>query len=132
MTHASARPHIRMGRIAATIPVTDMQVARDFYVGALGFEVRFENGDPVGFVILGRDDAELHLTVQRDARPAKHNVAHMLVEGVEALHETVRGHGCRIVKGMRDQDYGLRAFVFEDPFGNRIDVGERMAGVKSG
>ena len=129
---ASEKPSIRFGRIAPTLAVGDMQAALDFYIGLLGFDIRFENGDPVGFVILGRDDAELHLTLQRGFKPARHNVAHLLVEGVEALHETLREHGCRIVKGMRDQDYGLRAFVFEDPFGNRIDVGEKMSGMKSG
>ena len=30
------------------------------------------------------------------------------------------------IKGLRDKDYGLRAFVFEDPDGNRIDVGEPL------
>jgi hypothetical protein len=31
-----------------------------------------------------------------------------------------------IVKGLRDAPYGLRDFVFADPDGNRIDVGERL------
>jgi hypothetical protein len=32
----------------------------------------------------------------------------------------------RIVKGLRDADYGLRGFVFADPDGNRIDVGQKL------
>jgi hypothetical protein len=32
----------------------------------------------------------------------------------------------RIIKGLQDKDYGLRAFVFEDPDGNRIDVGQKI------
>lgn len=117
---------LRFGRIAATIAVADMARACDFYVGAIGFSKTFENGDPVGFVILKRDAAELHLTLQRDHRPPPFAVAHMLVEDIDALHAIVRAHGLRIVKGLRDKDYGLRAFVFEDPDGNRIDVGERI------
>ena len=31
-----------------------------------------------------------------------------------------------ITKGIRDHDFGLRAFVFEDPDGNRIDVGQAL------
>ncbi|MGD0607317.1 MAG: hypothetical protein ABSA53_27510 [Streptosporangiaceae bacterium] len=27
---------------------------------------------------------------------------------------------------LRDADYGLRGFVFADPDGNRIDVGQRL------
>jgi catechol 2,3-dioxygenase-like lactoylglutathione lyase family enzyme len=34
--------------------------------------------------------------------------------------------GVRIVKGVRDADYGMRTFVFADPDGNRIDVGEDL------
>lgn len=117
---------LRFGRIAATIAVADMASACDFYVGAMGFSKTFENGEPVGFVILKRDAAELHLTLQRNHRPAPFTVAHMLVEDIDALHAIVRARGLRIVKGLRDKDYGLRAFVFEDPDGNRIDVGEPL------
>jgi catechol 2,3-dioxygenase-like lactoylglutathione lyase family enzyme len=117
---------LRFGRIAATIAVADMARACDFYVGAMGFSKTFENGEPVGFVILKRDAAELHLTLQRNHRPAPFTVAHMLVEDIDALHAIVRARGLRIVKGLRDKDYGLRAFVFEDPDGNRIDVGEPL------
>jgi hypothetical protein len=31
-----------------------------FYTNVLGFTKVFENGDPVGFMILKRNDAELH------------------------------------------------------------------------
>ena len=37
-----------------------------------------------------------------------------------------RDEGLRIIKGLQDKDYGLRAFVFEDPDGNRIDVGQAI------
>ena len=117
---------LRFGRIAATIAVADMARACDFYVGAMGFSKTFENGEPIGFVILKRDAAELHLTLQRNHRPAPFTVAHMLVEDIDALHAIIRARGLRIVKGLRDKDCGLRAFVFEDPDGNRIDVGEPL------
>ena len=115
---------IRFGRIAAMLPVADMARAHDFYANALGFTKTFENGTPVGFMILKRDEAELHLTLQPGHTAAPFNVAHMMVENIDVLHAIVRARGLRIVKGLRDKDYGLRAFVFEDPDGNRIDVGQ--------
>lgn len=117
---------IRFGRIAATLPVSDMSRALDFYVGVLGFTKTFENGDPVGFVILKQGEAELHLTLQPGHRAAPFNVAHLMVGDVDALHEICRRQGLRIVKGLRDKEFGLRAFVFEDPDGNRIDVGQPL------
>lgn len=114
----------RFGRIAATLPVRDMHRAADFYVGLLGFRKVFENGNPVGFMILERDEAELHLTLQKNHKAADFNVAHMMVENIDQLHALVQQRGLRIVKRLQDKDYGLRAFVFEDPDGNRIDVGQ--------
>lgn len=106
------------------LPVADMKRATDFYVGVLGFENVFENGNPVGFIILEKDGAELHLTLQPDHKAPAFNVAHMMVENVDDLHELIRGQGLRIIKRLQDKDYGLRAFVFADPDGNRIDVGQ--------
>ena len=116
----------RFGRIAAMLPVADITRACDFYVSVLGFRKTFENGNPVGFMILKRDAAELHLTLQPGHKAADFNVAHMMVEDIDAVHAVIRERGRRIVKGLRDKDYGLRAFVFEDPDGNRIDVGEPL------
>jgi catechol 2,3-dioxygenase-like lactoylglutathione lyase family enzyme len=117
---------IGFGRIAATLPVRDIARACAFYEGALGFSRSFQNGEPVGFVILTSGAAELHLTLQPGHRAAPFPVAHMLVDDIEALHALCRSRGLRIVKGLKSQDYGLRAFVFEDPDGNRIDVGQRL------
>ena len=118
---------IRFGRVAAMLPVTDMHRATAFYCGVLGFSKTFENGNPVGFMILERDDAELHLTLQKEHRAVHINVAHIKLDNVDAMHDACKTHGLRIVKGLRDHDFGLRAFVFEDPDGNRIDVGQRIA-----
>ena len=115
---------LRFGRIAATLPVKNIERAKAFYVDLLGFKPVFENGDPGGFVILERDAAELHLTLQKNHKPADFNIAHMMVEGFDQLHALVQQRGLKVVKRLQDKDYGLRAFVFEDPDGNRIDVGQ--------
>jgi catechol 2,3-dioxygenase-like lactoylglutathione lyase family enzyme len=115
---------IRFGRIAAMLPVKDIERACEFYSKVLGFTKVFENGNPVGFMILKRDQAELHLTLQPNHKAAPFNVAHMMVHDVDALHAICQRHGLRIVKSIQNKDYGLRAFVFEDPDGNRIDAGQ--------
>lgn len=118
-------PHgIRFGRIAAMLPVKDIDKAHDFYTRVLGFTKTFQNGNPVGFMILEQGAAELHLTLQPKHKAAPFNVAHMMVDNVDALHAICQRHGLRIIKSLQDKDYGLRAFVFEDPDGNRIDVGQ--------
>jgi len=115
---------VRFGRIAAMLPVRDMAKAHDFYTRVLGFTKVFENGNPVGFMILKRDAGELHLTLQPSHEAANFNVVHLMVDDADALHALCQRHGLRIIKRLQDKDYGLRAFVFEDPDGNRIDVGQ--------
>lgn len=115
---------VRFGRIAAMLPVKDMAKAEAFYTDVLGFKKVFENGNPVGFMILKRDAGELHLTLQPTYEAPVFNVAHMMVDDVDALHAACQNYGLRIIKRLQDKDYGLRAFVFADPDGNRIDVGQ--------
>jgi len=38
---------LSLGRVAAMVPVSDIQRARKFYETAFGLSVVFENGDPV-------------------------------------------------------------------------------------
>jgi catechol 2,3-dioxygenase-like lactoylglutathione lyase family enzyme len=114
------------GRTAPGVPVQDVDRAVAFYVDVLGMTVTFSNGDPVGFVIVRRGPAEFHLTRVRERPTAGHNIAHLLVEDARGLHDHLVAHGVRIVKGLRDADHGLRGFVFCDPDGNRIDVGEPL------
>jgi catechol 2,3-dioxygenase-like lactoylglutathione lyase family enzyme len=125
---------IVFGRIAPTLPVADMARALAFYQRELGMTPVFTNGDPMMFAILTRDDAELHLHIApAAARPAPPpgevtnlNQAHLLVSDARALHDRLAAAGVPIVKALRDAPYGLRDFVFADPDGNRIDVGERL------
>ncbi len=115
---------LSLGRVAAMLPVSDIESAYQTYRQIFGFEKVFENGDPVGFMILKKDDAELHLTLQKGHKAATFNVAHMLVSDATETYRRCQEHGLRIIKRLQDKDYGLRAFVFADPDGNRIDVGE--------
>lgn len=115
---------VTFGRAAPGIVVRDIQAACAFYSQVLGFRKTFENGDPVGFMVLEKDAAEIHLSQAREHRPTTINVFHMFVDDVDALYAICQAAGVRIIKSLQDKDYGQRAFVFADPDGNRIDVGE--------
>ncbi len=127
MEHSTHAPHgVTFGRLAPGIEVRDLGVALQFYCGVLGFTKVFENGSPVGFVILAKDAAELHLSLNPRHQPSVQNVAHLMVGDARALYDHCTAHGVRIVKGLRDADFGLRCFVLADPDGNRIDIGEEL------
>ncbi len=120
----SSTSTIRYGRLAASAFTRDIDKAFAFYRDVLGFEKVFQNGDPVGFMILEKDEAELHLSLVKDHKASTTNISHLVVDDVEALHAICVAHGVRIIKSLADKDYGQRAFVFADPDGNRIDVGQ--------
>ncbi|GKW36840.1 VOC family protein [Pectobacterium carotovorum] len=115
---------VRFGRIATVLPVKNILVSQEFYINGLNFKKVFENGDPVGFMILKREEAELHLTLQPQHKATSYPIAHLLVDDANALFSLCKDIGAKIVKGIQDKDYGIRAFVFADPDGNRIDVGQ--------
>ena len=118
---------IRLGRLAPCIPVSDMARAVAFYESVFGMSKTFENGDPVGFVILKGDDAELHLTLVRDHVGKPYNLMHLIVEGADELYRRCEAaDGARIIKRLRDAPWGMRTFVVADPDGNRIDVGQPL------
>jgi catechol 2,3-dioxygenase-like lactoylglutathione lyase family enzyme len=107
---ADSTPHgpgVAFGRIAAAIPVSSVSRALGFYTGILGMSVTFTNGDPVGFVILERDAAELHLTLVKGHKGGSRNAAHLMVADAVSLHDHLVSTGTRIIKGLRDAD--LRA-----------------------
>jgi hypothetical protein len=82
---ATTRP-FRLGRAAPTIPVSDIDAALSFYVGVLGMSETFRNGEPVGFVIVEKDAAEIHLTLRAGHRATTANVAHLMVDDARSLY----------------------------------------------
>jgi predicted enzyme related to lactoylglutathione lyase len=100
-----------------------MARAIEFYERIFGFEKTFENGDPVGMVILERDAVEVHLTLVPGHHGKTHNVFHILVGDADAIYQRCEATRARIIKRIRDAPGGLRTFVVADPDGNRIDVG---------
>ena len=109
------------------MPVSDVARAVAFFEVVFGMEKTFENGDPVGFVILKRDGAELHLTlVERSRRQDAQRGAMLVDEGVDELYRRCEAaEGARIIERIRDAPWGLRTFVVADPDGNRLDIGQR-------
>ena len=124
MSEQSQIHSVTFGRAAPTIPVTDISKSLEFYVNVLGFKNVFQNGEPVGFVILVKDSAEIHLTLKKDHKATDRNVFHMMISDASTFYQYLEAKNVKIIKGLRTADYGLKQFVFCDPDQNRIDVGE--------
>ena len=117
---------IQFGRMMPIIEVADINMAHDFYVNTFGFKKVFENGNPVGVMILTKDKAEFMISSNKNHKGRVGNVLHLFVSDVESTYELCVNNNVRIIKSLKDQTYGQRAFVFSDVDGNRIDVGEQL------
>ena len=104
MSHAPPSQPLVYGRIAATIPITDMDKSLHFYMEVLGLQKTFENGDPLGFAILNATTAELHLTLEPHHTPPRTTSPICWCPTPSGLHDHLVAHAVPIIKRLRDAD----------------------------
>jgi len=100
----------------AVLTVRDLERARTFY-RELGFEEHYTWGEPVHYVGVQRGGAALHLC-GRCERPA--SLVKLWVHDVDGLHEELRRKHLSPVYGPRDETWGCREMMVEDPEGNAL------------
>lgn len=115
-------------RVVPVFRIFDVEKARDFYLGFLGFtldwEHRFEPGAPL-YMQVSRGTFQLHLSEHHgDGSPGA--VVFVQLEGLDGFHEEIMGKGYRYNRpGIQEQPWGMREMTVIDPFGNRIRFSEK-------
>jgi uncharacterized glyoxalase superfamily protein PhnB len=120
---------VRFVRPRSVLAVRDLASSSTYYREVLGFDE-----DPIhapGWSFLSRGDVHLMLGECPDEVAASETgnhswFLHILVEGVDELHEDVLQRGGRVVVPLGDRSHGHREFVVETPDGHRILFGERI------
>jgi catechol 2,3-dioxygenase-like lactoylglutathione lyase family enzyme len=104
----------------------DLDKAKEFYVGFLGFKVdwehRFEPSAPV-YMQITRDACVIHLSEHHgDGTPGTIIRVEMPAEGeLEAYQQQLLASGYKYYRpGIQDQEWGSREMTVGDPFGNRL------------
>ena len=129
MTAASDDPLVlRIDHVQLAMPAGGEDQARAFYQGVLGVT---EHPKPPHLASRGgcwfeRGDLKIHLGVEADFRPARKAHPALLVQGLSALKAAIVAGGYV----MRD-DEPLESYdriYVDDPFGNRIELTEPLAG----
>ena len=127
---ASAQTVPVLAKFLHTIPILrifDVQKAKEFYCGFLGFivdwEHTFEPGMPV-YMQVSRESLRFHLSEHHgDGSPGVRIFVEMI--GLEDFHHEISGKGYRYMRPtINDEFYGARAVHVVDPFGNRISFNE--------
>ena len=107
--------------------IFDLEKARDFYVGFLGFQVdwehRFEPTAPI-YLQVSRNGLVLHLSEHHgDACPG--STVLVQTAGLEEYHREITAKGYRFMRpGIEVAPWNARVMEVTDPFGNRLRFNE--------
>ena len=118
---------LSIDHVQIAMPAGEEETARAFYVNILGFT---EIPKPAELVKRGgawfqSENVQLHLGVESDFRPARKAHPAFIVDDIEAILEKVQHAGYEWDESQPPLDGYKRAHVY-DPFGNRIELMERI------
>ncbi len=108
-----------------TVPIlysTDIVRSLTYYVDILGFESRWEWGNPTDFGGVSKDSVEIYFCLNAMGHPGTWLC--LLVDDVDAYHDTIKAKGAKILSPPETMDWGLREMVVEDPDGHKIRFGQ--------
>lgn len=110
-------------------PVTDMARALDYYVNTLGFEKRWEWGEPVDYACVSFGPTELFLCLNGQGTPG--TWMYLFLRGIDDYTALIQERGAEILHGPEDEPWGMREIHVRDPDGNTLRIGtslEMLAG----
>lgn len=115
-----------------TIPILrifDVEKAKDFYCGFLGFKIAWEHhfaDDCPAYLEVSRDGMTLHLSEHHgDGCPG--STVFVWMTGIEDFHKEITSKNYKYNKpGLETTFYDARCTEVADPFGNRIRFNERV------
>jgi catechol 2,3-dioxygenase-like lactoylglutathione lyase family enzyme len=114
-----------------TIPILasrDISESTAFYE-RLGFRVvgLYEQFGPP-YLMVGRDDVELHFVHSPDVDPAEsHGGCYLRLDDAQGVYDEWEPLGLAEIHPPRDTPWGMREFFVVDPSGNLLRIGTRLA-----
>jgi uncharacterized glyoxalase superfamily protein PhnB len=112
----------RFELVVPILSVTDIRASIDYYVHKLGFERKWEWGDPPDFACVARDEVELFLSLGAQ-RVATGSWISIFVQDVDALYEDYKKRGAIIRQPPTEYPWGMREMNVEDLDGHRFRLG---------
>jgi hypothetical protein len=120
-------PELAFDRTIPILRIFDIEKAREFYLGYLGFQIDFEhrfNSDAPLFMGISRGGVSIYLSEHYgDGTPGTHVVVR--ISGIDALHRELLAKNYKYFKpSIQRQEWGTREMVVYDPFNNHIVFSE--------
>lgn len=123
----AATDAIRFTEAIPILRIFDVEKAKEFYVGFLGFTIDWEHRFGENFPLyaqVSRAGIKLHLSEHHgDASPG--STVFVWMRGIAAYHRELSGKDYRYYKpGLEDAPWDARVMQVGDPFGNRLRFSE--------
>jgi catechol 2,3-dioxygenase-like lactoylglutathione lyase family enzyme len=110
-------------QVTPILRIFDVEKAREFYTGFLGFSIdwehRFEENFPL-YLQISKNGCVLHLSEHHgDCSPGA--AVRIGTDGLDEFHAELTAKDYRYMKpGIESMPWGMREMTLHDPFGNRL------------
>jgi catechol 2,3-dioxygenase-like lactoylglutathione lyase family enzyme len=104
--------------------VRDLRSSQRYFRDALGFTLKWEDGDPPDFAAVGRGDATVFMCERCQGHPGAWIM--IFTKDVDRLHAELVGRKAIIKMPPKDMPWHLREMHVADPDGNVIRFGSEL------
>jgi catechol 2,3-dioxygenase-like lactoylglutathione lyase family enzyme len=119
-----ATPQIDCEQHHATLSVSDVVAAADFYTKKLGFHLGFTWGDPP--TMAGVNLGQVQIFLNKGTPNPQGCSVYFVIGDADELCEFHRANGVEIIQAPQDQPYGLRDYTIRDLHGYYLNFGHRL------
>ena len=108
---------------ARAIPVLaslNIAESHDFYAGALGFSIIYEDGN---YLIVRRDEMEIHFWLAGDRIHPENTSCYIRGGQIVALYEEYKTRGVPRLSSFELRPWNMKEFYIHDPHGNLLRFG---------
>jgi catechol 2,3-dioxygenase-like lactoylglutathione lyase family enzyme len=117
-------PCVDCEQVHATLVVSDIATAIEFYTKKLGFQLGFTWGDPPTFAGVTLDHVQIFLA---KGTPSPEGCSVQFDVGdADELYEFHRANGVEIAEPIADREYGMRDYAVRDLHGYRLGFGQPL------
>jgi catechol 2,3-dioxygenase-like lactoylglutathione lyase family enzyme len=108
---------------ARAIPVLaslNIAESRDFYAGALGFSIIYEDGN---YLIVRRDEMEIHFWLAADRIHPENTSCYIRGGQIVALYDEYKARGVPRLSSFELRPWNMKEFYIHDPHSNLLRFG---------
>ena len=121
---AASVPEVECEQEHASLPVSNVRAAVDFYTSKLGFRLGFTWGEPPTIAGVNLGNVQMFLE-QGTSNPAGCAV-YFVIGNADELYEFQRANGVEVIQTPGDRPYGLRDYRVRDLNGYELGFGQHL------